>query len=158
MRSPYAVRAADRADAAVIAHHRAAMFRDMGQVEPAEMAALESASCECLTRALEKGEYVGWLVVSAGEVVAGGGLIVHELLPRPGQLSGGEEAYVLNVYCEPPHRRRGLARALMDAILDWCRERSISRVSLHASDEGRPLYEGLGFTPTNEMRLERVSG
>jgi GNAT superfamily N-acetyltransferase len=65
---------------------------------------------------------------------------------------------VLNVYCEPPHRRRGLARALMDAILDWCRERSISRVSLHASDEGRPLYEGLGFTATNEMRLERVSG
>ena len=157
MRSPYAVRSADRADAAVVAHHRAAMFRDMGQVEPAEMAALESASCEYLTQALEKGEYVGWLVVCAGEVVAGGGLIVHELLPRPGHLSGGEEAYVLNVYCEPPHRRRGLARALMETILDWCRGRRISRVSLHASDEGRPLYEGLGFTATNEMRLERLS-
>lgn len=28
-----------------------------------------------------------------------------------------------------------------------------ARVSLHASVEGRPLYEGLGFEPTNEMRL-----
>jgi hypothetical protein len=27
-------------------------------------------------------------------------------------------------------------------------------VSLHASDFGRPLYESLGFRPTNEMRLK----
>jgi len=27
-------------------------------------------------------------------------------------------------------------------------------VSLHASDDGRKLYEELGFQPTNEMRLE----
>ena len=25
---------------------------------------------------------------------------------------------------------------------------------LHASDDGRRLYERLGFVPTNEMRLE----
>jgi hypothetical protein len=28
-------------------------------------------------------------------------------------------------------------------------------VILHASDEGRPLYEKLGFEATNEMRLKR---
>ena len=27
-------------------------------------------------------------------------------------------------------------------------------VTLHASDKGRPLYESLGFEPTNEMRLK----
>jgi len=27
-------------------------------------------------------------------------------------------------------------------------------VNLHASDEGRTLYEKLGFAPTNEMRLK----
>jgi len=26
-------------------------------------------------------------------------------------------------------------------------------ISLHASPFGRPLYESLGFEPTNEMRL-----
>jgi hypothetical protein len=25
-------------------------------------------------------------------------------------------------------------------------------VALHASDAGRPLYQSLGFVPTNEMR------
>jgi hypothetical protein len=32
--------------------------------------------------------------------------------------------------------------------------RRIRRVVLHASDQGRPLYERLGFVPTNEMRLQ----
>ena len=29
----------------------------------------------------------------------------------------------------------------------------ITVVILHASDDGRPLYEAVGFKPTNEMRL-----
>jgi hypothetical protein len=31
-------------------------------------------------------------------------------------------------------------------------ETDIVRLVLHASDEGRPLYESMGFEPTNEMR------
>jgi ribosomal protein S18 acetylase RimI-like enzyme len=50
-------------------------------------------------------------------------------------------------------RRRGVAEALMRAILDTLAERGIRRVVLHASDDGRSLYQRLGFVPTNEMRL-----
>jgi hypothetical protein len=39
-------------------------------------------------------------------------------------------------------------------MIDWCRENGFINVGLHASDEGRPVYEQLGFKPTNEMRLE----
>jgi len=39
-------------------------------------------------------------------------------------------------------------------MLEWCREAGYKNVSLHASDEGRPLYESMGFVPTNEMRLD----
>jgi hypothetical protein len=38
-------------------------------------------------------------------------------------------------------------------MIAWCREQGYKTVALHASDEGRPLYESLGFQPTNEMRL-----
>ncbi|HXQ22618.1 MAG TPA: GNAT family N-acetyltransferase [Candidatus Acidoferrales bacterium] len=152
----YVVRAAIHADAAVIAHHRAAMFRDMGLIPDDEVPAHETASRAYLAMALPSGEYLGWVVEVSGEVVAGGGVLVRRMLPRPGWPQGGEEAYVLNMYTEPAHRRRGLARALMETILAWCRARLITRVSLHASDDGRPLYESLGFLPTNEMRLEGV--
>ncbi|WP_045234703.1 GNAT family N-acetyltransferase, partial [Deinococcus pimensis] len=62
-------------------------------------------------------------------------------------------AYVLNVFVEPGDRGRGLARTLMDHLLAEARARDVRVVALHASGLGRPLYERMGFTPTNEMRL-----
>jgi len=152
----YRVRAALARDAAVVAHHRVAMFRDMGVLGSADGAALEAASRRCLARALADGTYRGWLVGADAAVVAGGGLVLRPLLPRPGYLDGGSEAYVLNVYTDPAHRRRGLGRRLMDAILAWCEVAQVSRVSLHASDDGRALYADLGFIATNEMRRDSV--
>jgi hypothetical protein len=38
-------------------------------------------------------------------------------------------------------------------MTQWLKEQGFGSVVLHASDEGRPLYESLGFQPTNEMRL-----
>jgi len=154
MHSDYVIRRATEADATVVAHHRVGMFRDMGVMEERDGPALEASSQAYLKVALSSGEYLGWLIDADGEVVAGGGVLVRRLLPRPGHPTGGEEAYVLNVYTEPAHRRRGLARILMQAILDWCDARHIPRISLHASDAGRPLYETLGFVQTNEMRLD----
>ena len=46
-----------------------------------------------------------------------------------------------------------VATLLMQAILNVCRQRSIATVVLHASPQGRPVYEKLGFTPTDEMIL-----
>ncbi len=59
---------------------------------------------------------------------------------------------MLNVFTEPAWRRRGLAELLMRHILDWARQERLDRLVLHASDDGRPLYERLGFAATNEMR------
>ena len=70
---------------------------------------------------------------------------MHTTVPRRG--------YLLNMYVEPTHRRRGLARVLVDEALFVCRASGVDAVSLHASDAGRPLYEALGFTSTNEMRI-----
>ena len=73
----------------------------------------------------------------------------------PGRPGAGTRArsIVLNVYVEPAWRRRGVAEALMRALLDALAVRGIRRIVLHASPDGRRLYERLGFVPTNEMRL-----
>jgi len=64
-----------------------------------------------------------------------------------------ERAIILNVYTELEFRKRGIARQVMQAILAWIKERGLRSVNLHASAEGRGLYEKLGFAATNEMRL-----
>jgi GNAT superfamily N-acetyltransferase len=58
---------------------------------------------------------------------------------------------VVNVYTEPEYRRQGIARALMLALMEWARTTAADRVVLHASSDGRALYESLGFVATNEM-------
>jgi hypothetical protein len=42
----------------------------------------------------------------------------------------------------------------MRSVLGALAKRKVSRIVLHASDDGRRLYQSLGFVPTNEMRLE----
>jgi hypothetical protein len=39
--------------------------------------------------------------------------------------------------------------------LAWCGEERFDHVTLSASDEGRPLYESLGFRATADMKLVR---
>jgi Predicted acetyltransferase len=70
----------------------------------------------------------------------------------------GRHAIVLNVYTDRAWRRRGVAEALMRAVINWAREERLDRLVLHASDEGRALYERLGFAATNEMRFQGPLG
>jgi ribosomal protein S18 acetylase RimI-like enzyme len=157
----FAVRPATVDDIPHLAHHRAAMFRDMGALASDQEDALRSATASYLQDALENTEYLGWVAEATGtlSIIGGAGAQIRSILPRPRpgseELERGPEAIVLNVYVEPAWRRRGVADALMRAVLDGLAARGIRRIVLHASDEGRRLYERLGFVATNEMRLGR---
>jgi GNAT superfamily N-acetyltransferase len=128
------------------------MFADMGDRTPAALDAMDASSRPLFARALADGSYRGWLAQEDGRVVAGGGIIMlpYHSSPRDPK---PRRAWIVNMYTEPGYRRQGLARRLMDEMIGWCRSQRMATVYLHASDEGRPLYESLGFRPTNEMRL-----
>ena len=66
---------------------------------------------------------------------------------------GKPRGWVNSVYVIPPLRRRGIAKELMIAGLDWMRRRGCVMARLRSSDEGRPLYEMLGFVPGTELEL-----
>jgi hypothetical protein len=40
------------------------------------------------------------------------------------------------------------------AMIDWCKRKGLARVTLHASEDGRHLYESLGFESSNKKRLK----
>jgi GNAT superfamily N-acetyltransferase len=74
------------------------------------------------------------------------------ILGRDGELAASgfaaetEAAFVYDrIVTEPPHRRRGLATALMQA-LGSARHGDQSRQVLVATEEGRPLYAAMGWT------------
>lgn len=67
---------------------------------------------------------------------------------------GTPRGWVNSVYVIPPMRRRGIAKELMLAGLDWLRRRGCVMARLRTSDEGQPLYETLGFVAGREMELD----
>ena len=93
-----------------------------------------------------------WVIEDTGQIAASGALKFTDWLPRPDGSRRGL-VYVHSVYTEPAYRRQGLARRILTAMIDDCRANGWPRISLHASEMGRALYEDLGFKPTNEMRL-----
>jgi GNAT superfamily N-acetyltransferase len=113
---------------------------------------MASASEGYLRRALADGSFRAWLVFSHDRVSGGGAIVISPWPAHPHDLDC-RRATILNVYTYPEYRRRGVARRLMQEMIDWCRREGFERVSLHTSPDGRHLYESLGFEPSNEMRL-----
>ncbi|HKW64917.1 MAG TPA: GNAT family N-acetyltransferase [Candidatus Acidoferrum sp.] len=148
------IRRACAADLKHILHHRLAMFQEMGFRDSTVVDQVEAVSREYFTAALPKGTYVGWMAEdSSGQVVGGGGIVVADWPGYPGEKLA-KRAWILNMYTEPGARRLGVARELMRAMVEWCRSAGYGSVSLHASEAGRLLYEGLGFRQTNELSLK----
>lgn len=157
----FLVRRATRADVPTLARHRAEMFRDIHGITDEQFEAMVESSRRYFESALPSGEYRAWLAEPAssrGEVVAGAGLQLRSALPSirrradGPEVATGPQGMVLNVFTERAWRRRGLAKLVMEHVLAGAREAGVSTLVLHASSEGRPLYEALGFAPTNEMR------
>ena len=148
------IRSATPADLAILIRHRRMMWWDMGRRDETALSLMEAAARQYFQAAVADGSYRGFLAVNEEEEVIGGGGIV--ISPWPGVLGqlSASRAMILNLYVEAEFRRRGVARKLLAAMIAWCRGNGFANISLHASDAGRPLYEQLGFRPTNEMRLE----
>ena len=142
------------------------MFQDMGLVPNELFESFRRKALDRLGKALASGDYLGWLVSQRDvpqDIIAGGGVIIREVPPFPIRHKNGEitiaegrQGLIVNVFTEPEWRRRGLAKLLMNTIIAWSREQNLDGLVLHASDEGRALYEKLGFVALNEERLACV--
>ena len=94
-----------------------------------------------------------WLATSGGEPVGMASLFEYRRMPRPGRPPSAW-GYLGNMFVRAEYRNRGIATALLQAIIDAADERSYARLVLSPSDEALALYECGGFTtPAGEHRL-----
>jgi GNAT superfamily N-acetyltransferase len=147
------VREASPGDIPEILRQRCGMYSDMGTKNPDALSAMAKLSAEYLSRAMADGSFRAWLACDGDRVVSGGAVIITPWMAHPYDLEC-RRATILNVYTDPEYRLRGLARKIMQTIIDWCKHEGLARVTLHASEDGRHLYESLGFESSNEMRLK----
>jgi ribosomal protein S18 acetylase RimI-like enzyme len=68
--------------------------------------------------------------------------------------TSSEDCWIEDLFVAEDARRRGLARALVDAACERARERGAARIELDTSETNAPaiaLYESLGFTATSKV-------
>lgn len=137
-------------DLDLICRHREEMFRDAGS-DATELRAMTKHFRSWLAPRLADGSYFGFILSRGGDPVGGVGLMLIDWPPHPLHPADGQRGYVLNLFVEPEHRRRGLARRLMQLAEQELTRRGASLLVLHATEKGRPLYAGLGWSASSEM-------
>jgi putative acetyltransferase len=74
---------------------------------------------------------------------------------------GLETAEIHRLYLASAFRGRGMGRALVERVLEWCRERAIAHVILWSDtrfDRAHNLYVKMGFERAGERSLNDVNG
>lgn len=117
---------------------------------------LSTALREYLSKSIINDEFVAWLAISESEIIATSGLCFFQITPGF-TLIDGKIAYILNIYTLPNWRGKGIGKQIFDHILQEAIGRGYKRISLHASDDGRPIYEKFGFRLTGDEMELRLS-
>jgi GNAT superfamily N-acetyltransferase len=128
-----------------------AAARDPEPLSETDIDALRPTNAEWLNEHFGR-DFAAWLAAVDGIAVASIGLLWFPHPPGARNPAGGE-AYILNVFTRPDVRRRGIARSLMELVVREARDRGAGRIWLRASDEGRPLYESMGFAAGNYLQV-----
>lgn len=105
---------------------------------------------------LANDEIVVWIALVDDEIVSTSGLCFSKIIPGF-TLLDGRVAYIMNIYTLPEWRKKGIGKQVFHHILEAAKERNYKRVILHATEDGRPVYEKFGFLATNDEMELRLS-
>ncbi|MCU1371052.1 MAG: acetyltransferase [Ilumatobacteraceae bacterium] len=157
--SAAAIRSATADDLEDVLGLRLAFIADLRGVDPSTFEpAFVDATRAYLDDVAALGRIRSWLAEDTdGSAVAVLSVLRNDAPPLPEQLLA-HEGYIVNLWVAPAARRQGLARALLQAAIDAAPGWGLRRLYLHATDDGRPLYEETGFVPDARWMGLRLAG
>ena len=147
------IRKATEDDIPELVRQRRLMFESMGFDDLHKLQSTSELSSKFFLEQMQSNKFYGWVAITKkGRIACNAGVIIDHHSPEPNNLTG-KIAYIFNLYTLPEFRRQGIARKIMETILEWTNEKTISIVTLHATDDGEKLYKSIGFASSREMRL-----
>ena len=98
------------------------------------------------------GDHVTVLAIDGGEVIGCASMSFMWIMPTFSHPTG-KRAHLMNVYTRSEYRRQGIARKMVEMLIDETWKRGATEISLDATKMGRPLYESMGFTNSTESMV-----
>ena len=97
---------------------------------------------------LKNESLICWVGLVNEAIVATAGLCFYQL-PSTFSNPSGRIAYITNMYTADAYRKRGVASHLLQLLLDNAKALNYTSVRLHASSDGKGIYEKAGFTDSD---------
>lgn len=138
-------------DIDTIAKFRYEMFNDIGTTH----LLIDNFIEETVTfykNAYKTGDCIHFVAEIDGELIGCAGAIIKSDFPNT-FFKSNRYGYIMDVFVHKSHRKKGIAKSLVEELMIWFKEKGISTVKLDASQEGVPLYEKIGFVSSKEMSM-----
>lgn len=95
-------------------------------------------------KGIERNEFIAVVAEENGRAVSTAFLSIAERPPRHGN-SSNRVGTIYSVFTYPEYRRRGIATKVLQLLLQEAMKYDVATVDLFASEDGKPVYEKLGF-------------
>ena len=98
------------------------------------------------------GDHITVLAFDGDEVIGCASMSFIWIMPTFDHLTG-KRAHLMNVYTRSEYRRQGIARKMVDMLIEETWKKGVTEISLDTTSSGRPLYESMGFTDSTECMV-----
>lgn len=142
---------------ALIARHFYQLWRDNDVSEQDIDPNWQILTLDFIAQARQGLGYQAFVAEVDGRIVGSAGCqLFAGLYPLILAASHRKYGYIWGVYVESAYRGQGFATTLTKMAIEHLKRLGCTRAILHASLSGKPVYTRLGFTESNEMRLDLV--
>lgn len=141
MKIPVIYRKLTPSDLDTFIRMRITQLREEGATEDID---LEPALKDYYNRHLSDGTFVSWLALDGEKIIGTSGMSFVE---KPPYFScpTGRIGLLSSMYTDPGYRRMGIAKELLDRVINEAREYGCGAVHITASDMGVKLYTAYVF-------------
>ena len=95
-------------------------------------------------QSMRESTFFAFLAEVEGREVSWGAMILKKI-PGDFNQSSYLEGDILNMYTLPTYRRKGFSSRILERLLSEAKTMGVSKVALHCSKDGEPLYRKYGF-------------
>lgn len=105
---------------------------------------LKPALMDYYIRHMKDGTFVSWIAVDDGSIIGTSGMSFVEKPPYFGCPSG-KMGLLSSMFTNPNYRRIGIAKELLNRVIEEARNYGCGTIQITASDMGEKLYSAYGF-------------
>lgn len=149
-----------------ILHFRKANISDVAKlVELRKSQLIDEGSCsdndidgeldKYFSSSIVDGTLIVWVATKCDNIIATGGVCFFQYPPNFSNPIG-KVAYITDVYTQEEYRKQGIATKLLELVMDEIRKRDYKFIRLHASYQGKVMYERMGFVDAEGFMVKKL--